>query len=168
MVTGVQTCALPIFAGYHLHMIIDRKLPMTIFETKAYIDSGVIKSRAGALMVLLKHGDINQKSLDDGGNLGGCLGKYLSKTEPNPEMKQKHSIYKSNNLAPFAIMRGDDALEFIERFIVEDDLTENYSYSCTGLEYINYLHHYEFNLESESGIANCPNTEEEPSLQLLA
>ena len=134
---------------YHLHMVTDRKLPLTPFEAKEYIKNGIIKSRAGALNVLWPHGDIHQKALDGGGHLGAGLGNYLTKTAISSEMKFKHSINKSSNLTPYVTMRGDDALEFIERFVTAQNLEEFYSYTCEDLEHIDYMHHYEFSLDPE-------------------
>lgn len=152
--------------GYHLHMVTDRKLPLTLFEAKEYIDKGVIKTRAGALTALWPHGDIHQKDLDGGGNLGACLGRYLSKKAHSPEMNCKHSINKSSNLTPYTTMRGTDALEFIQQFVIRDSLTEFYSYTCTDLEHIDYLHHYEFSLNPDKMLLSSKS--EEQTTMLLA
>lgn len=154
--------------GYHLHMVTDRKLPQTPFEAKDYIANGVIKSRAGALTSLWPHGDIHQKTLDGGGNLGASLSRYLTKKAHCSEMKFRHSINKSSNLAPYVTMRGDDALGFIERFVTAKGISEFYSYTCENLEHIDYMHHYEFSLDPEKMLLCPKGTESEQRLKLIA
>ncbi|MCM0758603.1 hypothetical protein M7775_08475 [Sporomusa sphaeroides DSM 2875] len=40
---------------YHLHMVTDRKLPLTHFEAKEYIERGIIKSlRCGHMAIFIK------------------------------------------------------------------------------------------------------------------
>jgi hypothetical protein len=147
-------------AGFHLHMVIDKKLPLTPFEANEYIKDGTIKSRAGALTALWTHGNIHQKPLNGGGNLGATLGRYLSKKAKSPEMRFKYSINKSSNLTPYSTLRGIDALEFIQQGIIETNLNEIYSYTCTGLEHIDYLHHYEFCLNPERVLLYGPKVQQ--------
>ena len=153
---------------YHLHMVTDRKLPLTPFEAKEYIKNGIIKSRAGALNVLWPHGDIHQKALDGGGHLGAGLGNYLTKTAISSEMKYKHSINKNNNLTPYVTMRGENALEFIKRFVTAQSLEEFYSYTCEDLEHIDYMHHYEFSLDPKRMLLFPKGMETEQMLKLIA
>lgn len=153
---------------YHLHMITDRKLPLTPFEAKEYIKNGIIKSRAGTLNVLWPHGDIHQKALDGGGHLGASLSNYLTKTAISSEMKFKHSINKSNNLTPYVTMRGDDALAFIERFVTAQNLEEFYSYTCEDLEHIDHMHHYEFSLDPAKMLLCQKGMETEQMLKLIS
>ncbi|MEL7632896.1 hypothetical protein [Sporomusa sphaeroides] len=153
---------------YHLHMVTDRKLPLTHFEAKEYIERGIIKSRAGALNALWPHGDIHQKALNGGGHLGAGLSNYLTKTANISEMKFKHSINKSSNLTPYITMRCDDALAFIEQFVTAQRLEEFYSYTCKGLERIDYMHHYEFSLDPKRMLLCPKGMETEQMLKLIA
>ena len=154
--------------NYHLHMVTDRKLPLTYFEAKEYIERGIIKSRAGALNVLWPHGDIHQKALDGGGHLGAGLSNYLTKTANSSEMKFKHTINKSRNLTSYVTMRGDDALEFIEQVVISKKLEEFYSYTCEDLEHIDYMHHYEFSLDPEKMLLYSKEIGTEQVLKLIA
>lgn len=153
---------------YHLHMVTDRKLPITPFEAKEYVKNGIIKSRAGALNVLWPHGDIHQKALNGGGHLGAGLSNYLTKTAISSEMKFKHTINKSRNLTPYVTMRGDNALAFIERVVVSEKLEEFYSYTCEGLEHIDYMHHYEFSLDPEKMLLYPKKAGKGQTLKLIA
>ncbi|EIW17361.1 MULTISPECIES: rolling circle replication-associated protein [Pelosinus] len=132
---------------YHMHVVINQRIPENIFEAKRLMDTGIIKSLKSALDILWPHGRFHQKPLNGGGNLGASLGYYLTKRVKNQDLEFKHSYRKSSNLERFQTLRGNDALQLIKEKLVEADIKEFYSYTCMNLDFIESLRHYEFCLD---------------------
>lgn len=130
--------------GYHLHMLVDRELPITKEEAERYIIAGAIRSRKGAWLSMWPHGHVDVAAVDGGGNLGASIAQYYRKNVDELHMRNDHTFYRSDNLQPCMELRGDDGLQYIRSKIIKPDISPTYSYCCDGLKFINWKYHFEF------------------------
>lgn len=129
--------------GWHLHLIVDRELPMTEGEASAFIASGVIRGKKGAWNGLWKRGLVYQKKLDGGGNLGASIAKYMSKGSTDPAFAGSHIIWRSDNLERPTELSGADAVCYV-KWLSEDGHVPIHSYYCDNIEFIETLTVFEF------------------------
>lgn len=134
--------------GYHMHMVINQPLARNVLEAQVYMKAGCIKSKKAILPNLWPHGIYHMKPLNKGGNVGGCLAPYFTKRTNRFELWHKPYWRSSRNLEGYDIIRGEEILDFIEKYRLGWTIQECYSYSCFDVEYVQSVRHYEFDLGS--------------------
>ncbi len=139
--------------SWHVHLILDRELPRTKTVAKAYIDSGVIRSAFGSWEKLWKLGLVHQKRLDQGGNLGASIAKYITKNAGDPDLAGHHTAWRSDNLEPPTEIIGQDAVDLMHSF-VSSDLAPSYGYHCESCGFIETMDVFEFCLDPAAAMLN--------------
>ena len=139
--------------GWHVHLLLDRELPLTRSVAQPYIESGGITSKSGSWENLWKLGFVHQKRLDAGGNLGASISAYVMKNAVDADLARHHTVWKSDNLKPPTEICGRDAVELMHSFI-NSDLTPIYGYHCENCGFIETMDVYEFCLDTQAALLN--------------
>ena len=139
--------------GWHVHLIIDRELPLTRAVAQAYIDSGSIRSVFGCWEKLWKFGIVHQKRLDQGGNLGASISVYVTKNATAEDLAGRHTISRSDNLEPPTEIIGQDAVNLLHSF-VSSDLSPSYGYHCEHCGFIETMDVFEFCSDPAAAMLN--------------
>ena len=137
----------------HVHLLLDRELPLSKVVAQPYLDSGSIRSSFGSWEKLWKLGNIHQKRLDQGGNLGASIATYLTKNGTDKELAGHHTVWKSDNLEPPTEIIGQDAVDLLHSFAISD-LAPNYGYHCENCGFVETLDVYEFCLDPAAAMLN--------------
>ena len=139
--------------GWHVHLLLDRELPLTKAVAQPYLDSGSIQSASGSWEKLWKLGIVHQKRLDRGGNLGASIAAYVTKNGTDEELAGHHTIWKSDNLEPPAEIIGRDAVALLHSFAISD-LVPNYGYHCENCGFVETMDVFEFCLDPAAAMVN--------------
>ena len=139
--------------GWHVHLLLDRELPLTKVVAQPYLDSGSIQSTFGSWEKLWKLGIVHQKRLDQGGNLGASIAAYVMKNATDEELAGHHTVWKSDNLETPTEIIGQDAVNLIYSF-VNDGLAPSYGYHCESCGFIETMDVFEFCLDPEAAMLN--------------
>lgn len=139
--------------GWHLHLLLDRELPLRKSLAKPYIESGSIKSKSGSWEKLWTLGLVHQKRLNQGGNLGASIAAYVMKNASNEELAGHHTVWKAGNLAPPTEICGQDAVDMV-RSLVNEDLAPTYGYHCDVNGFIETMDVFEFCLDPAAAMLN--------------
>ena len=138
---------------WHVHLLLDRELPLTRSIAQSYIDSGSIKSKSGSWEKLWSLGHVHQKRLNQGGNLGASIAAYVMKNATDKELARHHTVWKSDNLEQPTEICGQDAVDLLRSF-VSSDLTPNYGYHCENCRFVGTMDVYEFCLDPQAAMLN--------------
>ena len=155
-VPGVKYIAVPErheSGGWHIHLILDRELPLRKKLAKPYVDKGKIKSKSGSWESLWKLGIVHQKRLNQGGTLGASIAGYVMKNAAETDMNGHHTEWKSDNLEKPVEINGQDAVDLLHSFVSED-LTPCYGYHCDNCGHIETMDVFEFCLDPEAAMLN--------------
>jgi hypothetical protein len=139
--------------GWHVHLLLDRELPLTKVVAQPYLDSGSIQSASGSWEKLWKLGIVHQKRLDQGGNLGASIATYVTKNATDEELAGHHTVWKSDNLEPPTEIIGQDAVELLQSFAF-DDLAPSYGYHCENCGFVETMDVFEFCLNPTAAMLN--------------
>ena len=139
--------------GWHVHLLLDRELPLTRGVAQPYLDSGSVRSASGSWEKLWKLGLVHQKRLDQGGNLGASIAKYITKNAGDPDLAGHHTAWKSDNLEPPTEICGQDAVDLLHSF-VSSDLAPSYGYHCESCGFIETMDVFEFCLDPAAAMLN--------------
>lgn len=155
-VPGVKYMAVPeqhADQSWHVHLIVDRELPLTAEKARWFIDQGVIKGKKGSWEFLWKLGHVNQKSLDNGGKLGVSIARYITKSWKTKEMKGSHKSWQSRNLDQPTTIYGQEAVDYVRSL---DAVGEKplYGYCCNQLKYVESLTVFEFCHDREAALVD--------------
>ena len=145
-VRGIKYLAVPERGdneGWHVHLIIDRELPLTKQVAAAFKKNGVVRSSKACWEVQWRIGFVHQKKIDGGGNLGASIAKYMSKNAGNPDLIGHHSVWRSDNLEPPAELSGQAAVRYVRQLAKGDAIPIN-AYSCSGIDFIDTLDVFDF------------------------
>ena len=129
--------------GWHVHLLLDRELPLSKVVAQPYLDSGSIQSASGSWEKLWKLGIVHQQRLDRGGNLGASIAAYVTKNATDEELAGHHTIWKSDNLEPPTEIIGRDAVALLHSFAISD-LAPNYGYHCENCGFVETMDVFEF------------------------
>ena len=135
--------------GWHVHILLDRELPLTRDTAQSYIDDGSINTASGAWQQLWKHGFVHQKRLNQGGNLGASIAGYVLKNSHDPDLVGHHTVWKSKRLEPPMEIYGWDAMD-LSNSLSNSNLAPSYSYHCEGCAFVETLDVFEFCLDPEA------------------
>lgn len=105
--------------NYHLHLLVDRKLPVLPEEARPYIESGIIRSKKGAWRSMWSAGYVHVDPIDDDGNLGAFIASYLIKNANQLNVKNAHTFYRSDNLEPYIEMRDINGIEYFQHHVMD-------------------------------------------------
>ena len=139
--------------AWHVHLLLDRELPLTKAVAQPYIDSGSIQSASGSWEKLWKLGIVHQKRLDQGGNLGASIAAYVTKNSIDEALAGHHTAWKSDNLEPPVEIIGQDAVDLLHSFAVSD-LAPSYGYHCENCGFVEIMDVYEFCLDPAAAMLN--------------
>ena len=145
-VDGVKYLALPEMhedGSWHIHVVLDRQLPLNPQAMAPYVAAGKIKGKGGTWESLWKLGQVHCKKLDAGGNLGASIAAYLLKNAHVPDLARCHGVWRSDNLAPPVELTGQAALARL-RELESSALWPVHSYSVSDIDFIGSLSVYEF------------------------
>lgn len=145
-VRGIKYLAVPERGdneGWHVHLIIDRELPLTKQVAAAFKKNGVVRSSKACWEVQWRIGFVHQKKIDGGGNLGASIAKYMSKNAVNPDLVGHHSVWRSDNLEVPTELTGQAAVRFVQQLAKSNDTPIN-AYSCSGIDFIDTLDVFDF------------------------
>ena len=151
-VQGVKYIAVPERddrGNWHVHLILDRELPLAKSLVKPFLDCGSIRTKSGCWEKLWTLGIVHQKKLDQGGNLGASIAAYVMKNATDQELAGHHTVWKSDNLQPWTELFGQDAVDVI-RSIVREGLTPSYGYYCVNCGFVESMHVFEFCLNPQA------------------
>ena len=155
-VDGVKYLALPEMhedGSWHIHVVLDRQLPLNTQTMAPYVTAGVIKGKGGTWESLWKLGQVHCKKLDAGGNLGASIAAYLLKNAHVPDLARCHGVWRSDNLAPPVELTGQAALARL-RELESSSLWPVHSYSVSDVDYIGSLSVYEFCTDPKAVLLN--------------
>ena len=138
---------------WHVHLLLDRELPLTRSLAQSYIDSGSIKSKSGSWEKLWSLGHVHQKRLNQGGNMGASIAAYVIKNATDKELTRHHTVWKSDNLEQPTEICGQDAVDLLHSF-VSGDLTPSYGYHCENCGFTETMDVYEFCLDPAAAMLN--------------
>ena len=140
--------------GWHVHILLDRELPLTKAVAQSYFNFGSIRSASGSWEKLWKLGFVHQKRLDQGGNLGASIAAYVMKNATDEELVGHHTVWKSGNIELPTEVCGQDAVDLFHSF-VSDDLVPSYGYHCTfSSGYMESMDVFEFCLDPAAAMLN--------------
>ena len=139
--------------SWHAHILTDRALPLTRAVSTSYIEKGTIRSKFGSWESLWKIGQVHQKALDNGGNLGASIAGYILKNSSDPDLSGHHFIWRSDNLQQPLELNGQDAVDWVQKVAANGDLPI-YSYSCQNLEHIKTMDVFEFCNDTQTSLLN--------------
>ena len=139
--------------SWHLHLVLDRCLPLYKSGMDSYKQLGVIKGAGGSWEQLWKLGQVHQKKLDGGGNLGASLAKYLLKSAGIPELQNHHGYWRSDNLEQPLVLTGQAAVDKA-RELQAINAAPIHCYSLNGIAYIGSLDVYEFCTDPKLAMLN--------------
>ena len=146
-VPGIQYLAMPDRhedGSWHVHLIIDRELPMTKELAAPFINAGVIRGKKGSWEGLWTLGQTNQQDLDKGGNLGNAVSRYMMKNAGDKELAGSHTFWRSDNLKQPVKLEGQEAARFVRELADANELPV-YSYACENVnEYVGSMNVFEF------------------------
>ena len=137
----------------HVHLLLDRELPLSKVVAQPYLDSGSIQSASGSWEKLWKLGNIHQKRLDQGGNLGASISVYVTKNATAEDLAGRHTIWRSDNLEPPTEIIGQDAVNLLHSF-VSSDLSPSYGYHCEHCGFIETMDVFEFCSDPAAAMLN--------------
>jgi hypothetical protein len=155
-IPGVKYVAIPERhdnGGWHVHLVLDRELPLTRSLAQSYIDSGSITSKSGSWENLWAIGFVHQKRLDQGGNLGASIAAYVMKNATDKDLARHHTVWKSDNLEQPTEICGQDAVDLLHSF-VSGDLAPSYGYHCEKCRFVQTMDVYEFCLDPQAALLN--------------
>lgn len=155
-VKGVKYLAVPEQhenGGWHVHLLLDRELPLTTDAAAKFVKAGTIKGKGGSWQRLWKLGQVHQKTLDGGGNMGASLAVYLQKNSDNITLAGHHGIWRSDNLQQPRELTGQDAVDRARQLA---DSTEHpiYSFTIQDIDYIGTLDVFEFCHDPQAALLN--------------
>ena len=139
--------------GWHVHLLLDRELPLRKAVAKPYIDSGSIQSVSGSWEKLWKLGIVHQQRLDRGGNLGASIAAYVMKNATDEELAGHHTVWKSDNLEPPTEIIGQDAVDLLHSLAISD-LAPSFGYHCENCGFVESMDVYEFCLDPAAAMLN--------------
>ena len=155
-VDGVKYLALPEMhedGSWHIHVVLDRQLPLNTQTMAPYVAAGVIKGKGGTWESLWKLGQVHCKKLDAGGNLGASIAAYLLKNARVPELSRCHGVWRSDNLASPVELTGLAALSRL-RELESSSLWPINGYFCNEIRYIGSMAVYEFCTDPVAALLN--------------
>ena len=139
--------------GWHVHLLLDRELPLTRGVAQPYLDSGSIRSSFGSWEKLWILGFVHQKRLDQGGNLGASIAAYVMKNATDEELVGHHTVWKSGNFELPTELCGQDAVDLLRSF-VSGDLVPSYGYHCESCSFVETMDVFEFCLDPAAAMLN--------------